>query len=106
MDFLGVWTSGATRTPALKMPVTVIVGEEDYATPLPMAQAMHQLIPGSKLAVIPGGRYLTRSSARRKLPTCWKTLSEEPRHRRVRRADVDCLWFAHWASSTKLRRLI
>jgi 3-oxoadipate enol-lactonase len=39
--------------------VSVIVGEEDYATPVAMAQALHAAIPGSTLTVIRGGRHLT-----------------------------------------------
>jgi len=36
-----------------------MVGEEDYATPPAMAQAMHEAIAGSTLAVLPGARHLT-----------------------------------------------
>jgi 3-oxoadipate enol-lactonase len=43
----------------LRMPVSVIVGEEDYATPPEMARAIHAAIPGSSLTVIAGGRHLT-----------------------------------------------
>jgi 3-oxoadipate enol-lactonase len=42
-----------------RMPVSVIVGEEDYATPLAMAQTLHSLIAGSTLNVIRGGRHIT-----------------------------------------------
>jgi 3-oxoadipate enol-lactonase len=45
--------------PAFKMPVAVIVGEEDYATPVAMAKALHDAIPQSSLAVLPGVRHLT-----------------------------------------------
>jgi 3-oxoadipate enol-lactonase len=45
--------------PALRVPVAVIVGEEDYATPVAMAQQLHEAIPGSTLTIIPGGRHLT-----------------------------------------------
>lgn len=44
---------------SLRVPVSVIVGEEDYATPLAMAQTLHDLIPGSTLTVIEKGRHLT-----------------------------------------------
>jgi 3-oxoadipate enol-lactonase len=44
---------------AIRAPVSVIVGEEDFATPLAMSQALHAGIPGSTLTVIPGGRHLT-----------------------------------------------
>ena len=45
--------------PALKMPTAVIVGEEDYATPVAMAQELHRGIAGSTLKVLPGARHLT-----------------------------------------------
>ncbi len=45
--------------PGLHMPTAVMVGEEDYATPVPMAQAMHAAIAGSDLQVIQGARHLT-----------------------------------------------
>jgi 3-oxoadipate enol-lactonase len=44
--------------PALRMPVAVIVGEEDYATPVAMARQLHEAIPGSTLAILPGARHL------------------------------------------------
>ena len=43
---------------ALRMPVSVIVGEEDYATPVAMARQLHQAIPGSTLTILPGARHL------------------------------------------------
>ena len=45
--------------PKFRMPVAVVVGEEDYATPVAMAQALHAAIPQSTLKIIPGGRHLT-----------------------------------------------
>lgn len=42
-----------------RMPVSVIVGEEDYATPVAMSQSLHEAIANSTLTVIPGGRHLT-----------------------------------------------
>lgn len=45
--------------PALKMPVSVVVGEEDYATPVAMAMALHASIPSSSLRVLKGARHLT-----------------------------------------------
>jgi len=44
---------------SFRLPVSVIVGEQDYATPLAMAQTMQGLIPASTLTVIPGARHLT-----------------------------------------------
>jgi 3-oxoadipate enol-lactonase len=45
--------------PSLRMPVAVIVGDEDYATPVAMAQQLHEAISGSTLTILPGGRHLT-----------------------------------------------
>jgi 3-oxoadipate enol-lactonase len=44
---------------ALTMPVAVVVGEDDYATPVAMARQLHEAIPHSTLAVLPGARHLT-----------------------------------------------
>ena len=45
--------------PGIRTPAAVIVGEEDYATPVTMAQALHHGIAGSTLTVLKGGRHLT-----------------------------------------------
>ena len=45
--------------PSLKIPVTVIVGEEDYATPVAMSRHLHEAIGDSTLTILPGGRHLT-----------------------------------------------
>jgi 3-oxoadipate enol-lactonase len=45
--------------PLMKMPVAIIVGEEDYATPVAMAQALHQGIAHSTLTVLRGARHFT-----------------------------------------------
>jgi len=44
---------------AYTMPIAIIVGEEDYATPVAMAKALHQAIPHSTLAILPQVRHLT-----------------------------------------------
>jgi 3-oxoadipate enol-lactonase len=44
---------------SILVPTAIMVGEEDYATPPAMAQAMHEAIAGSTLAVLPGARHLT-----------------------------------------------
>lgn len=44
---------------SLTVPVNIVVGEEDYATPVAMAQAMHKRIPNASLLVIPRARHLT-----------------------------------------------
>jgi 3-oxoadipate enol-lactonase len=43
----------------LTVPVRIVVGEEDYATPLAMAEALQRGIAGSTLTVIPNARHLT-----------------------------------------------
>jgi 3-oxoadipate enol-lactonase len=48
-----------TGMPAIKVSTAIIVGEEDYATPPAMAEAMHKAIAGSTLTVLPGARHLT-----------------------------------------------
>jgi 3-oxoadipate enol-lactonase len=44
---------------AFDMPVAVVVGEEDSATPVAMARKLHEAIPHSTLTTIPGARHLT-----------------------------------------------
>ncbi|MDR3414321.1 MAG: alpha/beta hydrolase [Formivibrio sp.] len=43
----------------LTMPTTILVGEEDYAAPVAMAEYMHHNIPRSDYMVIPAVRHLT-----------------------------------------------
>ena len=45
--------------PRIKIPTRIIVGEEDYATPVAMAETLHRGIAGSTLTVIKGARHLT-----------------------------------------------
>jgi len=44
---------------SFNMPTAVVVGEEDYATPVAMARQLHDAIPHSTLTIIPGARHLT-----------------------------------------------
>jgi len=44
---------------AIRVPTAVLVGEEDYATPIGMAQALHHGIQGSTLGVLKNARHLT-----------------------------------------------
>lgn len=44
---------------SLEMPVGIVVGEDDYATPVAMARQLHEAIPQSTLTIIPGARHLT-----------------------------------------------
>jgi 3-oxoadipate enol-lactonase len=45
--------------PTFRVPVAVIVGEEDYATPVAMARQLHEAIECSTLTILPGARHLT-----------------------------------------------
>ncbi len=47
------------RLGSFEMPTAVIVGEEDYATPVAMARQLHEAIPRSTLSIIAGARHLT-----------------------------------------------
>jgi 3-oxoadipate enol-lactonase len=44
---------------SFKMPTAIVVGEEDYATPVAMARQLHEAIPQSTLNIIAGARHLT-----------------------------------------------
>ena len=41
------------------MPVSVIVGEEDYAAPVAMSEQIQRAVPGATLSVLPNVRHLT-----------------------------------------------
>ena len=45
--------------PSMKMPTAIVVGEEDYATPVAMAEALYHCIQGSTLTVLKSARHLT-----------------------------------------------
>lgn len=45
--------------PKISVPTRIAVGEEDYATPPAMSEALHAGIRGSTLTVFKGGRHLT-----------------------------------------------
>lgn len=48
-----------TALAGFRMPTAVVVGEEDYATPIAMAEALHSDIAGSSLTILHGARHLT-----------------------------------------------
>ncbi|MDP2357975.1 MAG: alpha/beta fold hydrolase [Beijerinckiaceae bacterium] len=45
--------------PSIKVPARIIVGSEDYATPVDMAKTMHEGIAGSTMEIIEGARHLS-----------------------------------------------
>lgn len=57
-DLLGASDMRASL-PLFRMPVAVVVGEEDYATPVAMARQLHDAVPQSTLAILPKARHLT-----------------------------------------------
>ena len=56
-------------SPLLKMPAAIVVGADDQATPVSMAQSLHQAIARSTLTVIPGARHLTPVERPREIST-------------------------------------
>jgi 3-oxoadipate enol-lactonase len=44
---------------SFRIPVTIVVGEDDAATPVGMARHLHDAIAQSTLAILPGARHLT-----------------------------------------------
>jgi 3-oxoadipate enol-lactonase len=44
---------------SLGVPVAIVVGEEDHATPVAMSRQLHEAIPQSTLTILPGARHLT-----------------------------------------------
>jgi len=44
---------------SFKVPTAIVVGEEDFATPVAMARQLHEAIPQSTLSIIAGARHLT-----------------------------------------------
>jgi 3-oxoadipate enol-lactonase len=44
---------------SFNMRTAVVVGEEDYATPVAMARQLHEAIPQSTLSILAGARHLT-----------------------------------------------
>ena len=45
--------------PSIRVPTRILVGEEDYATPVKMAEDLHKGIAGSSLTVLSKARHLT-----------------------------------------------
>jgi 3-oxoadipate enol-lactonase/4-carboxymuconolactone decarboxylase len=47
-----------TQSAELAVPTLVLVGEGDQATPVSSAEALHKMIPGARLEVIPGAAHI------------------------------------------------
>jgi 3-oxoadipate enol-lactonase len=48
-----------TGLPGIAVPTEVLVGEEDYATPVAMSRDLAATIPGANLTIVPNVRHLT-----------------------------------------------
>lgn len=55
---LGAFDARATLA-AITVPAEIVVGEEDYATPVAMAEELERSIPGARLRVLAAARHLT-----------------------------------------------
>ena len=64
-SIVGALTAFMTREdstpmlPTLRLPVQIIVGDQDAITPPPLSEQMHHDIPGSQLDVIPGAGHMS-----------------------------------------------
>jgi 3-oxoadipate enol-lactonase len=72
---------GRALLAGLSVPASILVGEEDYATPPAMAEALHRAIDGSALTVIPGARHLTPVEEPDAVARELRRLMVETRHR-------------------------
>jgi 3-oxoadipate enol-lactonase len=64
---------------SFRVPVSVIVGEEDYATPIAMSQSLQAAIPGATLHVIKTGRHLTPIQCPREIAGLLRELARKTR---------------------------
>jgi 3-oxoadipate enol-lactonase len=62
--------------PGMSMPTAIAVGDEDYATPVAMAQAMHHAIKGSTFTVLKGARHLTPLEAPERIAAELRALAQ------------------------------
>ncbi len=62
------------RLTDIKAPTAVVVGEDDYATPVNMAEALHKALPGSTLTVLAGGRHITPTEKPQEVAACIRGL--------------------------------
>jgi 3-oxoadipate enol-lactonase len=70
----------------MTMPTAILVGEEDYATPVAMAEAMHRAIAGSTLTILKGARHLTPLEAPDTIAEQLSALTKRVKEKRGTRA--------------------
>ena len=63
--------------PKLRMPTAIVVGEEDYATPVKMSEELHKAIAGSTMTVLPNARHLTPLEAPDRIASELRRLLQE-----------------------------
>jgi 3-oxoadipate enol-lactonase len=61
----------------MNVPVEILVGENDYATPIAMAQALHDSLPTSNLTQLPEARHFTPMEAPKVVAGTIRRLFEE-----------------------------
>ena len=62
--------------PDFRLPSAIVVGKEDYATPIAAAQELHKSIAGSTLTILPKARHLTPIECPEQIASELLTLSE------------------------------
>lgn len=70
------------KLPHFSFPTRIIVGAEDYATPISMAEAMRDAIPGAQLTVLDAVRHLTPLECPDRIAMELKVLLGTPEQRR------------------------
>lgn len=65
--------------PAIRAPTAIAVGEEDYATTVEMARALHKSIPHSTLTILPKGRHITPAEKPREIAALIMGIAEQAR---------------------------
>jgi 3-oxoadipate enol-lactonase len=72
-DMLGNFDLRANLA-TIAVPVEILVGEEDYATPPEMARGLEAGIAGSHLTIVPGARHLTPVEIPERIAAMLRTL--------------------------------
>lgn len=65
-----------SRLSEMNIPASVVVGEEDYATPVDMAKALHSGLPNATLEIIPRARHLTPIECPERIASTLEKLGE------------------------------
>jgi 3-oxoadipate enol-lactonase/4-carboxymuconolactone decarboxylase len=67
-----------SSTSALTLPTLIVVGDQDAATPVASAQALHAVIPGSELVIIEGGAHIPTVEKPAEVTTALTTFLSPP----------------------------